>query len=420
MKQLRSFNRRSFPVILSVMAAGLLCLATACSKSDNDTPPPDDGNGSGNERYVLMTTSGPFGSSVEGGYFGTFDGLPSGNISNISKNSLQIAQAFGFRAYGSWFFNQYSTSGQEGLQKYTVSADGKISEAGFIPNAQPSYLVVDETHGFYLDPERGLLKIQTFNPNSMQRTGEIDLSSLKKDGIEYQVIGKHTLAAKEGKLYAGITYGTLAKQGYGDDVVDYVEFAVIDIASGKLEKTIKYDGLKNIGWGSSGNKMWTLGDDGALYFYATDLGNAFKSSSIIRIKKGETDFDHSWILKANDYQQKSTFATALVKDGKLYTEFASEPLAADFSNLQNIIWEYYVIDLATGERTKIKGMPKVFYAWGSNDAITEIDGKIYFWVSNPAEKYEGYYVLDKDDTAKPVFNVTDGGMIWGFVKLSGK
>lgn len=396
-----------------LIIAGVIALA-ACSKDNKSNP---DTPGTGDGQYVMMTTSGPFGSSASGGYFGVFNALPTGSISNINNNSLQIANAFGFRAYGKWFFNQNNTQGDVGLQKYTVDPTGKISEAGFLPNAQPSYLIVNEDLGYYLDPERGLLKIQVFNPSTMQRTGEIDLGSLQKDGVAYQVIGKHTLATKEGKLYAGITYGTIQGQGYGDDVVDYVEFAVIDIATNKLDKTIKYDGLKSIGWGSSGNKMWTLGDDGALYFYATDLGNAFANSSIIRIKKGETDFDREWILHANDYAEKSTFATALVKNGKLYTEFSSEPLTADFSNLQSLIWDYYAIDLKTKERTKIAGMPKAFYAWGSNDAITEIDGKIYFWVSNPVEKVEGYYELQDNNTAQQVFNVTDGGMIWGFVKL---
>jgi len=405
--------KKSIILLCSALIAGI-SIFSSCKKDSNKN---DGDKGSSENKYVLMTTAGPFGSSLQGGYFGTFANLPAGNISNISANSLQIKNAFGFRAYGKWFFNQYNTAGDAGLQKYTVGEGGKINDAGFIKNAQPSYFIMNETQGFYLDPERGLLKIQTFNPTTMLRTGEIDLSSLKKAGVEYQVIGKHTLVAKEGKLYAGITYGTIARQGYGDDIYNYVEFAVIDIVTGKLEKTIKYDGLKSIGWGSSGNKMWTLGDDGALYFYATDLGNAFQNSSIIRIKKGETDFDHSWVLRSNDYTQKSTFATALVKGGKLYTQFASEPLAADFSNLQQLIWEYYVIDMATGARTKITGMPKVFYAWGSNDAITEIDGKIYFWASNSTEKIEGYYVLGENNTAKQVFNVTDGGMIWGFIKL---
>ncbi|MDR7131452.1 hypothetical protein J2X69_003816 [Algoriphagus sp. 4150] len=400
-------------IIKYVVACCCLFAWTACD-SDND-PAPGPGQEE-NGHYIMMTSAGPFNSGLQGGYFGVFEELPSGNVTNIKTNSLQIASAFGFRSYGKWFFNQFNTAGEAGLQKYLVE-NGRVEEAGFIPNAQPSYLIVDDTHGFYPDPERGLLKIQTFNPTSMQRTGEIDLTSLKVDGVEYQVIGKHTLAAKEGKLFAGITYSTTALQGYGGDVVDYVEFAVIDIASGQLEKTIKYDGLKSIGWGSSGNKMWTLGDDGALYFYATDLGNGFQNSSIIRIKQGETDFDREWEIKAGDYMERSTFATALVKGGKLYTQFSSEPLAADFSNLQAQIWDYYAIDLATKQRTKIEGMPKTFYAWGSNDAIIELDGKIYFWVSHSGDNVEGYYELTGEYTATRTFNVTDGGQIWGFVKL---
>jgi len=396
-----------------VVLASIFAIAS-CSKDNKDTP---ETPGFDKGKYVMMTTAAPFGNNSQNGYFGVSNGFPSGNTTNIKDNSLQIAQSFGFRTYGQWVFNQANTQGDAGLQKYTVDDQGKFVSEGFLANAQPSYLVVNEQLGYYLDPERGLLKIQQFNPSTMQRTGEIDLSSLKKEGVEYQVIGKHTLASKEGKLYAGITYGTTDRQGYGDDVVDYVEFAVIDIATNTLEKTIKYDGLKGIGWGSSGNQMWTLGDDGALYFYATDLGNAFQNSSIIRIKKGETNFDHEWILKSNDYIERGTFATALVKDGKLYTEFPAEPLAADLSNLQSLIWDYYVIDLATGERTKINGMPKVFYAWGSNDAIKEIDGKIYFWASNSTEKIEGYYELGDNNTAHQVFNIADGGMIWGIAKL---
>lgn len=397
---------------LKLWIGAMVMASVSCSPSDDDTPSSEF-----NAKYVLLTTAGPFGSSVQGGYFGAFEEMPTGTVSNIKPTSLQIANAFGFRSFGNWVFNQSNAQGDVGLQKYTVDNTGKFVDGGFLPNAQPSYVVINEQLGYYLDPERGLLKIQIFNPSNMQRTGEIDLSSLKKDGIEYQVIGKHTLANKEGKLYAGITYGTTAGQGYGDDVVDYVEFAVIDIATNKLEKTISYEGLNSIGWGSSGNRMWTIGDDGALYLYATDLGNAFKNSSIVRIKKGETTFDKDWILRAGDYATNSTIATALVKNGKLYTQFASEPLKPDFSNLSNLIWDYYVIDMASGARTKIEGMPKVFYAWGSNDAIKDIDGEIYFWVSNATEGIEGYYKLGSNNTAKQVFNVTDGGMIWGFVKL---
>lgn len=392
---------------LSYALVSLALIFSSCSDDD------DPKNNNAGTKYVVLSATEKW----DAGYMTSFDSLPAGTVSEITNQSLQISSAFGFRSFKNWIFNMTNTAGDAGLQKYTVNVDGTLKEDGFIPSAS-QFLVLDENSGFYLDENRGTLKIQAFNPSTMQRTGEIDLSSLRNPDVEYQVIGKHTLAAKEGKLYAGITYGTISGLGYGDDIVDYVEFAVIDIATGTLDKTIKYDGLKSIGWGSSGNKMWTLGDDGALYFYSTGLADGFTKSSVIRIRKGETDFDRTWIIDSNDYFPGSSICTGLVKNGKLYLEFPSEPLAADFANLQNFIFDYYVIDINTKEATKISGMPKHHYAWANEQAITEIDGKLYFWVRNIDEGIDGYYVLNADGTsATQVFNVDHDGFMWGFVKL---
>lgn len=386
----------------------ILAMAMGCSKDNTeDTPTPTD-----NAKYVLMTDVVQFESP---GYLTAFSGMPSGTITDIQSKSLQLNQSFGFRTFGKWLFNRENPAGEVGLQKFTVADDGSIKSEGFIAGST-QYLVVSETSGYYLDETRGTLKLQKFNPTTMQRTGEIDLSSLAKPGVEYQAIGKHTIAAKEGKLYAGISYGTKTQQGYGDDLYNYVEFAVIDMATDKLEKTIKYDGQRGIGWGSSGNKMWTIGDDGALYLYSTGLTDGFTNPAIIRIKKGETDFDRTWKLKGNDFQTSTGISAALVKGGKIYMEFPSEPLKQDFSNLQSIIWDYYVVDMATMQKTKIEGMPQHHYSYANEQAITEIDGKIYFWVKNKAQKIDGYYVLD-GSKATQVFNNPHDGFTWGFARL---
>ncbi|HEU4551668.1 MAG TPA: hypothetical protein VFS25_02500 [Chitinophaga sp.] len=397
--------------LLSAMA-GIMgaTLLSSCSKSDNDNPGPGNG-GEKNGTYVMITASEKWGA----GYIGAFSGLPSGDVSNIGSKSLQVANVFGIRSYKSWVFTRSSTAGDAGLQKYTVNTNGGITDGGFISGAA-QYLVVDDHTGYYQDENRGLLKLQTFDPSTMKRTGELDFSSLQKAGVEYEVIGKHILAAKEGKLYASITYGKTATAGYGDDLYNNVQFAVIDIATGQLEKTIQYDGIKGIGWGSSANKFWTAGDDGALYFYSSGFSNGITNSAIIRIKAGETDFDKTWIIKADDYQQGSTFATALVKGGKLYTELSSVPMKSDFSNLEDIVYDYYAIDLATKQHTKIAGMPQTHYVWANDQGIIEIDGTIYFWVENPGQKIAGYYALN-GNTATQAFNVKDGGFLWGFVKL---
>jgi hypothetical protein len=379
---------------------------TSCKKDDSGNTAETT-----KDKYAIISAT----TKWDAGFLTSFDGMPSGTVSNKSSQSLQVASTFGFRSYGKWIFNRANAAGTVGLQKYTISDDGSIQDGGFIVGST-QFVIQNETSGFYLDENRGLLKIQKFNPTTMQRTGEIDLSSLQKNGVEYQVIGKHTLAIKEGKLYAGISYGTNVGQGFSDNIYNYIEFAVVDIATGKLDKTIKYDGFKGIGWGSSGNKMWTIGDDGALYLYETGLDNGFTKSAIIRIKKGETDFDRNWILDAADFQISSSLATALVKGGKIYIELPSEPLTGDFSNLQNTIYDYYAIDLTTKQKTKIGGMPQHHYAYANDQAITEIDGKVYFWVRNPEQKIDGYYVLDGNN-ATQVFNVNHDGFMWGFVRL---
>jgi hypothetical protein len=398
------------PLFRSLLLGFAFTAFLGCTSEDITDPSPTPEQ---KDRFVLMTSTERFGS----GYFTALDSLPKGNIQPTNAKSLQVKEAFGFRTFGKWFFNRTNPAGDVGLQKYSLNADGSLKDEGFIAGST-QYLVVNETTGYYLDETRSLLKLQKFNPTTMLRTGEVDLSAVQKQGVEYQAVGKHTIAAKDGKLFVGISYGTKTAAGYGDDVFNAIEFAVVDIATDKYEKTIKYDGLKGVGWGSSGNKMWSIGDDGALYLYSTGLGNTgFANTAIIRVKKGETDFDKTWVFSTKDLQAGNSLATALVKGGKLYFEMASAPLKADYSNLTTTIFNYYVYDMTSKQITKIEGLPLHDYAYANDQAIIEIDGKVYLWVKNSAEKIDGYYVVD-GTKATQVFNVALDGAIQGFAKLS--
>jgi hypothetical protein len=392
---------------------GILSIAailTSCSKNDNNPSPGESKKGS----YILFTNEADLATA---GYMTAYMTMPSGNLSNIGANTLQMKTAFGFTKFNNWIFNRTSISGQTGIQKLEVGDNGKITSTGFIPNGA-MFHIVNSTVGYYLDPVKGSMLLQIFNPTTMTRTGEIDLTSLKLPNIEYQAVGQHIIAAKEGKLYVGVTYGTTQRGGYGDDVVDYIKMAVIDIATNKLEKSIQYNGLKSLGWGASANKMWTLGDDGALYLYYTGFNEGVTNSSIIRIKKGETDFDRTWILKADSFQEHSSIGISLVKNGKIYVQLPSVALAPDFSNLGTSIWDYYAIDISTLKATKITGTPATRYAHSNEQGITQIDGKIYLWIANATTKENGYYLLNEsNNTASKAFNVTDGGLVSGFFKL---
>jgi hypothetical protein len=403
-----------FKFLFYFFATSLFIGCTSKTEETNLTPEVKD-------KFVLMTSINRF----YAGFITALDGLPSGSIQSTSPKTLEVTSAFGFRTFGKWLFNRSNSAGDAGLQKYTINADGSLKDEGFIAGAS-QYLVVNATTGYYLDVTRGTLKLQKFNPTTMLRTGDIDLSVVQKTGVQYQVVGQHTIAAKEGKLFIGITYGTTAGGGYGDDVFNAIEFAVVDIVTDKYEKTIKYDGLKSIGWGSSGNKMWSIGDDGALYLYSTGLGgDLFANPSIIRINKGATDFDKTWVFTTKSLRAGNSIATALVKGGKLYFEMASVPLKTDYSNLTASIFEYYTYDMTTKQVTKIEDMPLHDYAYANEQAITEIDGKVYLWVRNglvnadgtTKVNTDGYYVVN-GNKATSVFTVAHDGTIQGFAKVS--
>lgn len=397
----------------SIIRVGSICLLGlalfACKKKSGEDPQPE-AEEPVYHGYVIATATEKW----SAGHLTAWSDFPSGSFSNVKGQSLQISNIFGVRSYKHWLFNRGDAKGTVGLQRYTLNENMSLKNAGFIAKAT-QYVVVDDETGFYLDEDRGLLKLQKFNPSTMERTGQLDFSFLQKDTVKYQAIGKHILAAKEGKLYAGIVYGTTAAKGYGDDLYNEVEFAVIDIATGNLDKTIKYVGIKGMGWGSSANDFYTLGDDGALYFFTMGFSMGMTNSSVIRIKKGETDFDPTFRINADDYQKSSAIATVLVKGGKLYTQFSNTELRADYSNLGDFIFDYYVIDLESKQKTKISGIPTNHFAHANEQAIVEMNGKIYFWVQTATEK--AYYVLGEGNTATRAFNVTDGGFIWGIVKL---
>lgn len=395
---------------------------TACSKK-NDTATTEEASTT-SSRYVIL--SGDMTQSPYAGNATVYTSIPSGDLNNITTNSLSLTTN-GFRYYGAWVFKRIavgSTAGTDGIQRYSVNATtGQLVEDGQISSGGASnFYVVDATTGYYSDANRGLMKIQTFNPTTMERTGEIDLTELTNSAFEYQIVGSSLIVAKEGKLFVDILHGTATNKGsFTKDVAPgYVQVAVIDITTGKYEKTIQYDGINYIGYPSNENQMWAKGDDGALYLCSHGFGatGATNGSAIVRIKKGETDFDKTWIIKADDYMQGTSMATVAVKDGKLYTQIGTEALTYT-GMLKSAIYNYYSFDvdnIAAGP-TKVTGMTTTTFPFMDAQNIITIDDKVYFRVYNSEASENGYYVLGSNNTATSAFKITSGGQVWGFVKL---
>lgn len=385
---------------------GLLTLLSACSKNGSDSPTP-----TAQGRYLVMSNDAT--SQTGAGYLATYADLPSGSISTVGSTALQ-SQGTGntLQYFNNWVFKGSNSASEAGVQKYTVGTDGRLQDQGFIKASSSGFFtssVVSATEGYYTDDNLGKLKIQKFNPTTMQRTGELDLTaSLTQAGTAYATVGRHVLAAVGGKLFADVYYSDNA-QSIG--LLDYkgttAYLAVIDLATGKYEKTISLASVVgNIGLGFE-RPAWTAAADGTLYICTLgSLGSG--DSKVVRVKAGTTEFDQTWSLSMDTYKQGSAFVTICVKDNTLYTQISTEAIKPDFSNLYNEIWEYYGIDLTTKQAAKVPGIGTPVLFTGHSRSFSDINGKLYFRVINSAQKLNGYYVLD-GGTAKPAFSLSAGG-----------
>lgn len=411
------FNSKHFAMLLMVSLSTLV----SCSSSDDSTPAKPEETPT--DKYAILT--GTLGVSPYVGYLSTFDQMPTGDIDNIKQGSLSV-KANGMKFYGSWIFQRIQLgrtgSPDDGILKYALDAKGNLVESGEIKGLSSNFYVHSESQGYYTDAGRGLLKIQIFSPTSMKRTGEIDLSMVADPKVEYQAVGTNFLASKDGKLYADIITGTALGKGNGmtDPARGYIDIAVIDIATGRYEKTIRDSRISFIGYPGNANQMWTLGDDGALYLCSHGFGvtGSTNGSAIVRIKKGETETDKSWIIKINDYVKNTTVGSIAVKNGKLYTAWSSSAFLYT-GILEDVNFTYYSFEkenIAAGPKP-VAGIPQSTYAFQDAQAISTIDNKVYFRVVDK-KSFNGYYILSNEDTtAKPAFNIGKGGSVWGLAKL---
>ncbi len=394
-----------------LLTALILAGLASCSDSDDDnaaTP-------SEQPQYVLITANL---TSQDGtGFLKAFSSLPTGTVDNTGTAAFQTLGAYGFRSFGKWVFKKNNDAGENGLQKYSVGADGKMVKDGFIRTGDsPNYHVVDATTGFYWDASLGLLKLQKFNPTTMQRTGEIDLApNVRRTAAPYQSAGQHLLMARAGKLYADVHFGTDTGQGFLDATTDTARLAVVDIATGRYEKTTQFVGARGLGYIAE-NPMWTQDETGAIYLLSLGaLGSATPGSKIMRLPAGGTDFDAGWSLSMNDYRRGGAFIHLAVRGGKVYTNIPQQAIAADFSNLASNMWEYNAIDIASKQATRLGGLPVADFN-GSSESIREIDGKLSFLVTAPG--FNGFYQLTPGSTtATEAFRVSGGGSAQGLALL---
>jgi len=423
-------NIRKFLPMLT-LAAGAITF-TACS-SDDPEPIPES-----KDKYVLITLADRV-SGTKAGFISAFDEYPTGTVSNATAGSLEGQGMGGWRVYENMIFKMFRTSDYAtGIEKIEVQSDGSVLAGQFIASKNPSaaaqyfgtgnLVILDAAKGFYWDAAEPT-KIQKFNPTTMANTGSLDLTAAVNargqdvEAIKFRAIGQKFLAIKNGKLFANITYATRddVQIGFFDDYYPDVYIAVIDIASGNHEKTIKIEDTGSIAYINE-NHMYDFDTNGDLYIVTQGRTALGGKSKIVRIKSNATEIDPTWELKFSDFRaaDNGKFANVFAKDGRLIFTLNTETLTGGGSGNINSadIWKFYSLDVNDATKTfnPITGVP-VGTNPGAAMAAIEIDGQILLRGATRSGE-NGYYTYDPTtNSATLSFGVNVGGAVSGFHKV---
>ena len=255
-----------FPILISISIA--VFFNSCSSNDDNNTP--DNGNSDDtlpkNETWVIYNGA----SNWSGGVYALKDNK-SREINLSGLPFLQVASSLGGRALDKMLFKVNDVSNtKQGINKMGLDATGKVVDQGFLPSLSNAYetnfLVASATEGYYWDKVRGGLKLQKFNPTTMERTGEIDFSSLS-EGQPLESIGQLIIAKRENKLYLDLLLGDKAAGNWQvTPVVKEAAIAVYDLTTNKIENVTKIGNTTNLGVFID-HVLWSLDEvTGDLYF----------------------------------------------------------------------------------------------------------------------------------------------------------
>lgn len=373
----------------------MFCTAALFFACSSDDPAPNDQVTASFAVFAVTNTEDG------SGFLVPFEDLPSGEVDINSKlsSSFQLADTrFAGNSFGGAVYAPANTFGDPGVQKFTLDADGRFVEAGFIPMGNVSngsgttYGFATETKGYYTNHEQNPKGIQIFNTVSMTKTGEIDCSA-EMDAIVAAMdpsdadrvvsfgIGGFMLE-RDGKFFTQVFFA----DAENNEVVDKTFVAVVDVATDTLDKIIEWPDFIRAGYYSCINCNYaTIGDDNAIYL-SSFIGNFIDPEGpnfrTIRILSGETEFDDEWDLDGNrDFTTGENFALGgPVLNGKMYVKMFDIPVDATFAALSEKRYFGYEIDLATKTPTLISEIPAAY--WRSIHGPEIYDDKVYFIVEN--------------------------------------
>lgn len=377
-----------FKHLFSGLAFALALVAMpSCDKDTPSTPETAGG------RFLITTNVGNADGASGVSYFQTVE-----KMEGYIDNSQARPAGFGVPpiVIGQHIFvlPDYMGSTKSVLTHYVTDKKGNLSERGTLAlpaNSGASNIVLASEEKAYLSMQNiGI--VMEFNPTTMQKVRDIDLNALAQPEVR---VAPGAMVVRDGLLFVGLNQF----DSQWMPRLKQAEVAIIDTKSGKLLKKI-VDTKHQLSFATrpiDAHSIFINPKDGAIYLNC--VGSfGFKpgfDGGILRIKKGETEFDADYALniaqaKVENFNHTLNYLATvrLGSDGKLYAMVASYELDASANPYLAKVMVPVCIDLEKRTVTYIPGVKP------SNGlaAVAEANGKIYFGVSNADDN--GFYAYD--------------------------
>lgn len=377
-----------FKHLFSGLAFALALVAMpSCDKDTPSTPETAGG------RFLITTNVGNADGASGVSYFQTVE-----KMEGYIDNSQARPAGFGVPpiVIGQHIFvlPDYMGSTKSVLTHYVTDKKGNLSERGTLAlpaNSGACNIVLASEEKAYLSMQNiGI--VMEFNPTTMQKVRDIDLNALAQPEVR---VAPGAMVVRDGLLFVGLNQF----DSQWMPRLKQAEVAIIDTKSGKLLKKI-VDTKHQLSFATrpiDAHSIFVNPKDGAIYLNC--VGSfGFKpgfDGGILRIKKGETEFDADYALniaqaKVENFNHTLNYLATvrLGSDGKLYAMVASYELDASANPYLAKVMVPVCIDLEKRTVTYIPGVKP------SNGlaAVAEANGKIYFGVSNADDN--GFYAYD--------------------------
>lgn len=396
---------------VSAMLAAL-CF-NSCDKNDPEVPPTPGGKGN-----VLLTTALPNATGEDGIYYMQLIDEPKlgSTMAADNKNGINVPYGGSYPmviGQDVYVFPSYSKAMDKNELIRYRRTNGVLKKMGTMPlpanNSANNIVKLSATKAYLSLAGLGLIYI--FNPETMQKTGEIDLTSL---GIQDKNPDIGIMIERDGYVFAGLSQMV----GGWTSPADYkqADVAVID---SKTDKLVKMISEKTSGFSQATRPIdpKSLFMDENRDIYISCIGNfgmvAGHKGGILRIKKGETDFDptYHWTITGapiEGEEKTGAFAATIcyVGNGKAYgyVEIPDyyKPGETGHTSLSN---RAVVYDLYNQKMKKIEGLD---LSNGYGVLVSKYkDGLV---ISNASSTTKGIYYLDpKTDKINPTPMITTVG-----------